>query len=298
MAQAAMRKPTAPPQGGAPPASRSASAPAASAAKPAARQGSKAPASVVFDKGRHEWRSTYRGLPASTVVRIFFDLPDRPSSCSGAVMNAPNRSVVWTAAHCIQKAGAGSESFQNFIVVPAYNRRSGSITPNCRPTVCPYGQWPARVRGLWTMTKWAQNASHRHDLAAIIVERLNGRTLFDAVGGGHGIDFDQPARQRYVVLGYPYDAPFPKGRALFYCNVPFWKRGSPEASVPGPQTIGVLCDLTGGSSGGPWLTKVDPKSGLGIVTTVMSYGDTPKDSFGSYQSGDAAALWNYVKNLE
>jgi hypothetical protein len=32
------------------------------------------------------------------------------------------------------------------------------------------------------------------------------------------------------------------------------------------------CDMTDGSSGGPWLSKFDPATGTGVLTSVNSFG--------------------------
>ena len=53
--------------------------------------------------------------------------------CSGTAVNSRNRSVVWTAGHCVYDAELGGGKSVNFSFVPAYANGNA-----------PYGEWPAK----------------------------------------------------------------------------------------------------------------------------------------------------------
>ena len=64
-----------------------------------------------------------------------------------------------------------------------------------------------------------------------------------------------------------------------------------------PSEIGVGCDMTGGSSGGPWLIGVQA-NGLGYVNSVTSNGsDASPQMHGPYQGATAQALFAAVQAL-
>ena len=63
-------------------------------------------------------RGLYQQFPYLFVGKVFFTIPGQGDYvCSGSVINAPNRSLVWTAGHCVYTLGAGWHT--NFVFVPA-----------------------------------------------------------------------------------------------------------------------------------------------------------------------------------
>ncbi len=88
--------------------------------------------------------------------------------------------------------------------------------------------------------------------------------------GGQGINFNQPVNQTRTAMGYPAPDPrFPpyqntyNGLDLIYCQ----GKDSPSASR---TKIWLPCRMTGGASGGPWLTGVNAQW-LGYVNSVNSH---------------------------
>lgn len=99
---------------------------------------------------------------------------------------------------------------------------------------------------------------------------LGGQHLTDTVGG-QGISFNQARGLAYEAYGYPAAPPF-TGGTLEGCS------GTASDDVwGGTQSQNIPCDMTGGSSGGPWFTS-------GSLNSVNSFGYTgvPNRMFGPY----------------
>ncbi len=110
------------------------------------------------------------------------------------------------------------------------------------------------------------------------------KTLQSRVGS-LGIAWDQARVQHWDLFGYPAASPF-TGERLVTCDA---SHAVDDASQTGYDTIGVGCDMTGGSSGGPWIL------GLGrgnLINGLVSYGydEQPKAIYSSYFSADSNAL--------
>jgi V8-like Glu-specific endopeptidase len=195
--------------------------------------------------------------------KVFFTDSGVNYVCSGTVLTSTNKSVVWTAGHCVNE-GPG-DFFTNWAFVPAY--RDGAR---------PYGTWTARE--LLTTDGWAESGDFGHDLGAAVVNANGGATLTGTVGG-RGIAFDQAYDQRYLAHGYPAAPPFTGGR-MYVCDAPF---GRTDTSAT-PPTIGIGCDMTGGSSGGGWVVGNNVLS-----VTSYGYGSLKNVLFGPYQDSLVAA---------
>ena len=166
--------------------------------------------------------------------------------CSGSALLSANESVVWTAGHCVNE-GPGA-FYYNFLFVPAY-----------RDGTAPYGKFAASE--LLTTSGWLTAGQWGVDLgAAVVGTNASGLTLSDAVVEAP-IVFDAPRNQAYWVYGYPAAKKF-SGQRLRVCQTA-WSLDDASAS---PATMGAGCDMTGGSSGGPWVTAG------GAVASVVSYG--------------------------
>jgi hypothetical protein len=198
--------------------------------------------------------------------KVFFTDGGTNYVCSGTALTSGNESVVWTAGHCVNE-GPGAY-YTNWAFVPAY--KDGAR---------PYGTWAART--LLTTAPWRQSGDFGYDEGAAVV-RTNGagQTLTDVVGS-RGAAFNQPAQQRYLAHGYPAAPPFTGGR-MFICDANLALRDNSA----NPPTLGIGCDMTGGSSGGGWVVGNN-------VLSVTSYGysNLKKVLFGPYQGTVAQQLY-------
>jgi V8-like Glu-specific endopeptidase len=187
--------------------------------------------------------------------------------CSGAAVVSANESVVWTAGHCVNE-GPGA-FYKNFLFVPAY--RDGSA---------PYGKFAGST--LLTTSGWQASGEWGVDVGAVVVgTNAFGQTLSDAVAEAPLV-FDTPRNQPYRLYGYPAAKKF-SGQRLRVCETS-WLMDDTFAT---PATIGASCDMTGGSSGGPWITST------GAVASVVSYGYRSLRNvlFGPHLESEAQSLY-------
>jgi V8-like Glu-specific endopeptidase len=227
----------------------------------------------------------YTNLPDRTIGKVFFTRALGGNFvCSGTALNSENKSVVWTAGHCVHDGRGGGGFHRNWVFVPAY------ASSCCNPISRPYGTWTART--LNTRSEWAVNSNFRQDLGAAVLNLRNGQKLANVVGG-QGLRLNSARQQFYSAFGYPAEPPF-NGLSQQRCNSNFLASDFPPGV--GPATMMIHCNMTGGSSGGGWLTSI-AASGLGFVTSVNSYGySNLKDRmFGPYQGSEASSLYNQVR---
>lgn len=232
----------------------------------------------------------YTTFPYSTIGKLFFTIPGRGNYvCSASSVNSNNRSVVWTAGHCVFTRGVGWHT--NFVFVPA--RRSFAN---------PFGLWTARQA--WTLVGWT-NGFFEYDMGALVMNRGGTANLHigNAVGW-LGFLANAARQQHWHLHGYPAaprnlptTPPGPQfdGEHHELCAAT-WSTN--DMGWNGPQTIGVGCDKTGGTSGGPW--TVDFNS-VGGFTNMLNgnnsyrYGGGPPNSlrlYGPYFTTGAINLRN------
>jgi V8-like Glu-specific endopeptidase len=195
--------------------------------------------------------------------------------CSGTAVHSRNRSVVVTAAHCINSGGSRGRWFKSrWVFVPGY--RYGQR---------PFGVFPARW--LDTTRQWRANGSENFDVGAAVVGRnQRGETLGEAVGGT-GIAWNLKPRQTFAVHGYPAEEPF-DGETQRLCPAAKFLGHDPDSLLfPGPLNLAVACDVTGGASGGGWTIEGNTLNGV----TNYGYFDDKTPDYGAYFGNEVARLY-------
>ncbi|HEX7060037.1 MAG TPA: hypothetical protein VF176_09325 [Solirubrobacterales bacterium] len=190
--------------------------------------------------------------------------------CSGTALISTNESLVWTAGHCVNE-GPGAY-YKNFLFVPAY-----------RDGVAPYGKFAAST--LLTTSGWQASGEWGVDVgAAVVGTNAGGQTLSDAVAEAP-IVFNSPRNQSYKIYGYPAAKKF-SGQRMRVCNTTWLLDDSAT-----PNTMGAACDMTGGSSGGAWMTAG------GEVASVTSYGYSSLKNvlFGPHLETEAQSLYSFAQ---
>lgn len=201
--------------------------------------------------------------------------------CSGTAVRSPNKSVVITAAHCLNN-GEDDEWFPGAAVfIPAY--RYGQR---------PFGVFPVR----WIdTTKWwrASEGSPNYDVGAMVVGRNgSGQLLGDAVGGAK-IAWSLKRNQSFAVHGYPAEEPF-DGETQRVCGAaPYFGHDPHSLGFPGPLNLAVGCGTTGGASGGGWLIRGDTLNGV----TSYGYFDHESPNYGPYFGKEVARLYGRAARL-
>lgn len=205
--------------------------------------------------------STYQ-MPGRTLGRLFLTFGNKGYWCSGAVVNTPNKSVVWTAGHCVYDLA--TKRWANRVVfLPGYK----------------YGEHPRY--GVWPATAWfapigyTKQANWGYDMAAVVLAPSTAGKGISDVLGGHGIWWGKISGTQRLSFGYPAEAPF-TGELLFAC-LAAERAGDPfERRQHRPLAQGIGCDMTGGSSGGPWLIDLQIARGWGYIVSENSYGYSDK----------------------
>ena len=210
---------------------------------------------AVVEKGKPSTTKGTKGKPTiaqsenpvSHIGKVFFTLGTTNYVCSGNAVSSTNGSTVATAGHCVNESGAYAT---NFVFVPAYDNGAA-----------PYGKWTAKA--LYAPTQWVSNGDMTYDTGFAVMNPLNGQNLTDVVGGS-GTAFNQARGLTYTAYGYPQASPF-DGTSLWSCT------GTATNDPNNPQfgTQGIPCDMTGGSSGGPWFIGIGSD---GLQNSINSYG--------------------------
>ena len=198
--------------------------------------------------------------------KVFFSDGAANYVCSGTALSSGNQSTVWTAGHCVNEGPGGF--YTNWAFVPAY-----------KDGAAPYGTWAAA--NLLTTAAWGNSGDFSYDLGAAVVSPNGSGQSLTSVVGSRGIAFNQAAEQHYLSHGYPAAPPFSGGR-MFICEADLGTRDTSAS----PATMGIGCDMTGGSSGGGWVVGNN-------VMSVNSYGYTtePNVMYGPYQGSVAQNLY-------
>lgn len=186
--------------------------------------------------------------PVKHIGKVFFTLAGGNYVCSGNAVTSGNKSTVSTAGHCVNE-GPGAFA-TNFVFVPAYLNGAA-----------PYGKWTANT--LYAPTEWSSNGDMQYDTGFAVMNPLDGKYLSDVVGAS-GVQFNAARGLTYKAYGYPAASPF-NGESLKSCT----GTASNDNNNPQFNTQGISCDMTGGSSGGPWFIGSNSD---GVQNSINSYG--------------------------
>ncbi|MGW4685217.1 peptidase [Streptomyces sp. NPDC004244] len=244
----------------------------ASASTPADAPASAAVSPTAFPQAGGAW--TGAGAVVKTSGRVFFTFGGRTASCSGDSITSANGSTVITAGHCVKYQGAWHT---NWVFVPAYNNGNA-----------PYGQWPATKT--FATDQWAASEDMNMDVGLAVVAPQNGQKLSQVVGA-QGILFNGGYNKRMYSFGFPAASPY-DGTKLVYCS------GNSSKDFLLTKDHSLACNMTGGSSGGPWFQDFNETTGLGTQVSVNSFGYTflPNWMFGPYFGNEAKAAYDKAQN--
>jgi hypothetical protein len=131
-----------------------------------------------------------------------------------------------------------------------------------------------------TTTAWANQGDINYDGGFAVMNTLNGAHLTDVVGG-QGIAFNLARGLYYEAYGYPQAAPF-NGQTIKSCA------GTAQSDIyGGTQSQRIPCDMTGGSSGGPWFT-----GGRQNSLNSFGYNGVKNQMFGPYFGSAIQTAYN------
>ncbi|MGW2413069.1 trypsin-like serine peptidase [Streptomyces tubercidicus] len=212
----------------------------------------------------------WKGTTMKTVGRLFFvNANGADTWCTATAVKSANRSAVMTAAHCVRRGSSPGNTNILMVFVPGYSK--GKM---------PYGAFA--VRDAVTPRSWETDSTN--DVSTLVVDAdKNGRKLTDVVGG-QDIAFNRPVGGTVSAFGYPATRP-QLGEELLRC-VGTAKEKSGVQAIP--------CDMTGGSSGGPWLADFNATTGKGVLVSVNSALDslTPTEMQGELLGATAKKVYD------
>lgn len=240
------------------------------------------PSARAHNPNYNYWHPT-----AYTNGKVFFrsDNPNDPNDgvrwgqCSASIINTEGKDTVWTASHCVHSGAGGWWYSQDWMFIPAYD----DDLANPRP----YGTWYAAQ--LYSTWPWVNSSDFSQDFAVAIMNTLNGWHIVDYFGG-HGFRANWGVGQWINSFGYPAEWPYDGGN-LHQC----WGSNVWE-STWNSSYIG--CDMTRGSSGGPWLHGWDGNWGyLNGVNSRIDRIVNPTIMASPYFDDDAWNLFNNTRYL-
>ncbi|HEX3779064.1 MAG TPA: trypsin-like peptidase domain-containing protein [Pseudonocardiaceae bacterium] len=214
--------------------------------------------------------TTSNGAPTVGALFATDDQGDDGHFCSASVVNSPQGDLVLTAAHCIYDPTEGDYD-TDIVFIPDYHDGQE-----------PYGVWvPSQ---LIVDPRWISDSDQDLDFGFMVVRPSSTGASLQSVTGanqlGTSMGFDLPVQ----VTGYPDGASEP-----VTCST--------TSSQADTYQMRFDCDgFPSGTSGSPWVTDIDPQTGLGTVVGVIGGyeegGDTPQVSYSSYFDDDIRNLYN------
>lgn len=224
--------------------------------------------------------------PFAAIGKLFFTLPNgTPSSCSASVI--ARRGLV-TAAHCVYTVGAGWHG--NLMFSPAHRGDNSYYGP--------YGRF--YYSSATILTERMSNPTRYNDVAVVAVWDQYGYPIQSWVGN-LGLLWNASPNQGIWAFGYPGN--IGGSQLLVACasnsqewetsGAMWWKR---------TRSIKMGCDMTYGSSGGPWIVNYAPYfvSTGNYVNSVVSgpaYDPSIPEFQGPYFDNDnMGVLWNVIAN--
>jgi hypothetical protein len=228
--------------------------------------------------------------------RIYFEMPNNPRKkrwsgyvCSGTVVTdtATDRSIILTAAHCVYD-DANQSFARRVIFIPNQDGSSRGTDTDCSND--PIGCWAVDfgvVDENWTLNVFPNNIEW--DYAYYVVAGSGAHTpgqesgtdeALDGAVTPMGITFAPQNTGNYTyALGYSYS----EDPNFMYCA----ENMSQESQVN--WWLG-NCELSGGSSGGPWVQSDDNDLDTDNVMSVNSWGYTDRPGMaGPLLEGNSAA---------
>ncbi|MFJ3977593.1 trypsin-like peptidase domain-containing protein [Streptomyces sp. NPDC090021] len=224
----------------------------------------------------------FGGLPV--VGRMFLVKGGGSYFCTASVVASPGRNLIISAAHCL----TGSDT-QQVAFVPQYTR--------AKPR--PFGMFPvlrtaAGRSRIWIDQRYRTQGVNRAAALDVAFAQVGpgpkGFRVQDVVGGNRLVTGAGYAHARVALIGHPSAAARPR-----LCVNRTTKYTSADSRIPGSFLRIACTGYPGGTSGGPFLLRLDGRTGTGDVVGVIggwkTGGDRPDVSYSSYFGADIRKLY-------
>ena len=232
---------------------------------------------------------SYQVFPYSTIGVLFFSQDDVDYWCSAASIG---NDAVWTAGHCVHTGDGTDDGWsEDVIFVPAYE------VDNSNSVKTPFGVWTAY--NVWTKGSWFSSADLRYDMGGAVLNTNSSGKMISQVVGNLGFSYNlNSSSQLWFNFGYPSDAPF-DAKWQYICSGPFAYN---DTNLNEPYPVGMGCDMTHGSRGGPWIKDFSGVAGTANFlngNNSYRYTSHPEEMFSPYFGDAAKTLWNQLMgNIE
>jgi V8-like Glu-specific endopeptidase len=205
-----------------------------------------------------------------TTGALFYTTGGKAHFCSASVVDSTAGDLVLTAAHCVYSKGFAT----NVEYVPQYHDGKQ-----------PYGVWP--VRAIVVANGWQHSHDRDLDFAFLTVGTANGPSIQKRTGG-LAVGFNRAYDEKIEVIGHndtdidpvrcaTKSFKFSATQMEFYCHG-FWT----------------------GTSGGPWISGYNAKTGTGIVFGVIggyeAGGNFEWASYSAYFGAAARTLYHQAEH--
>ena len=215
----------------------------------------------------------------TAVGRLYFQMPSNSKLkgpwngyvCSGTVVNdgASGRSLILTASHCVYD-DANKAFARNVMFIPNQAGGGSSTDRNCDND--PIGCWVPSFGVVdinWTTRVFPANIPW--DYAFYVVADSGAHQQGQTITSSDKLDEEVAAMM--VSFAPPVIGNNTFGMGYSYSEDPKFMYCEEDMTTEGPDNWWLpSCELSGGSSGGPWLQP--PNSGSGTIISVNSWGYT------------------------
>ncbi len=234
---------------------------------------------------RYQNFDSYQVYPYSTVGALFFKQGGVRYFCSAASIG--NRGI-WTAGHCIHKGDGELDSGGNVIDQGTWSTEV-VFAPAYQNGIAPFGVWSANE--LWITPEWFTSGDLRYDMGGAILNLNNGGFSISQIVGALGFAFNMDSNLHWMNIAYPSAPPF-NGITQQICAGSF---AYADTNLPNPSPVAMGCDMTSGSSGGPWILDFGGStSSQNYINGNNSYrySSHPEEIYSPYFNSDAKSLWD------
>jgi len=192
-------------------------------------------------------------------------------TCSASVISGKN--IIVTAGHCCWNRST-NKWIGGWSFAPGYNNGNA-----------PYGMFPyAQAR---VLNSWINSGDIPSDLCVISLQKNAAGKPITYYTGWYGRSWNYSPNQNMRSFGYPGN--LGNGQTLQQCAAP----SSAQPAACGANVLNMACNMTYGSSGGPWFR--DFGSGNHVNSTVHGYTSTTcTGAFGKVFNGPRFTSGNIV----
>lgn len=231
----------------------------------------------------------------STVGRLYSVTPNgKDYYCTASVVASDTKNLIYTAAHCVYNKDNpefGADGWHSsFVFIPAYHEK---LVDNKRVPQAPFGQWMSSHASVYQ--GWTVDRDRSFDQAFLTLDpSVDGRLLQDLVGA-NGLTYDEPTPQLLInAWGYPRWGDYETQRWRPHrCSLTM-----EASSEVVPDGVRMMCKMTAGSSGGPWI-KARSTANYGYVVAVTSGRMDGDDDYihGAPNTEDTKVLYEHREEL-